>query len=195
MEENKDITREHIADWLNEGNPPTSHETDQTELALAKFAESHSVSPSTSIRQAILDKISGLNQQKKQADEIDFSHLPLLDSAANWFAWQKTVKDIHPPENYDGIHLHSLESNDHRELFVAWVKEYIDQEVHHDLIESFLLLEGTCECHLTGPDGVTRIVRMNPGDYITMQIGETHDVVITSLQPAKAILQWLRKSA
>ncbi len=36
---------------------------------------------------------------------------------------------------------------------------------------------------------------MGQGDFITMQIGETHDLVITSRQPAKAILQWWKLAA
>lgn len=109
--------------------------------------------------------------------------------------WAEVVRNIQPPDNFIDIHLHHLEINDHRELYVAWVKEYIDEEVHSDIIESFLLLQGTCECHILDGNGNARVVRMGVGDYITMQPGEIHDVIITSLEPAKAILQWKKLDA
>jgi mannose-6-phosphate isomerase-like protein (cupin superfamily) len=75
------------------------------------------------------------------------------------------------------------------------VKEMVDEEVHYDILESFVLLEGSCECHITNEKGETRIVRMGQGDYISMKLGETHDIVITSSKPAKAILEWRKLAA
>ncbi len=122
---------------------------------------------------------------------------PLVRSGpnANWLEWQAVLEGIEPPAEFDNIHLHTLESNDKRELFVAWVKEMVDEEVHHDILESFMLLEGSCECHITNEKGGTRIVRMSQGDFISMKLGETHDIVITSLKPAKAILEWRKVAA
>jgi hypothetical protein len=45
--------------------------------------------------------------------------------------------------------MHTLEENEERELFVAWVKEFIPEEVHTDVLESFLILEGSCTCYIT----------------------------------------------
>lgn len=114
----------------------------------------------------------------------------MLEETANWLDWQEATQGISPPEFFENIYLHPLESSEKRELFVIWVKEFVETEVHHDLLESFLILEGACECHITDEKGNTRIVRMGQGDFITMQLGETHDIRITSPEPAKAILQW-----
>ncbi|MBK8504236.1 MAG: cupin domain-containing protein [Saprospiraceae bacterium] len=65
--------------------------------------------------------------------------------------------------------------------------------MHHKVIESFLILEGTCECHITSEGGSTRTIRMRVGDFITMPLGETHDIWVTSGEPTKAILQWLKQ--
>lgn len=126
---------------------------------------------------------------------MSLDNLPILDQTSNWMDWQQAVEGINPPKDFDGIYLHSLESSPRRELFVAWVKEYVAEEVHTDIVESFILLEGTCECHITDAKGNASVVRMAAGDFITMHTGETHDVIITSLEPAKAILQWMKLSA
>jgi mannose-6-phosphate isomerase-like protein (cupin superfamily) len=189
------LDKSEIIQLLKDDSSVTENEIQQTEDALIGFASAFAVKPDPELKDKILNKIRSLNFSKNNLHVLDLENLPILSESSNWLEWKEAVKDIQAPEEYDGIHLHTLESSDKRELFVAWVKEYVEEEVHTDLIESFILLEGTCECHITGEDGITRIVRMGEGDYITMQVGETHDVIITSLQPAKAILQWMKLSA
>lgn len=197
MEKPHDISRDNIRDWLSENQhiQPSAKDIGDTENALQHFASAYSLNPPAGLREKILDNISRLNQQKAQRQPIQPDQLPLLDSNANWLDWAAAVEGIAPPEDFENIHLHTLESNDQRELFVVWVKEYVEEEVHHDLLESFLILEGACECHITDEKGVTRTVRMRQGDFITMQLGETHDLLITSSEPTKAILQWRKLAA
>lgn len=197
MNNKYDISKTEIEKLLSDepAIQPDMLDINQTEAALINFAKANSIVPPPALRNSILGKINTLEAQKKEHRPLDASNLPMLDSSANWLEWQSLVEGIEPPANFDNIYLHPLESNDRRELFVAWVKEMVDEEVHHDILESFILLEGTCECHITNEKGETRIVRMTQGDYISMQLGETHDVVITSLQPAKAILEWRKLAA
>ncbi len=195
MKKSIDINRDTINEWLNESSSPGKEELKQAEEALNRFASAYAVRPDPGLKDKVMDKIKSLNAEYQNKQHLSFEDLPLLSETSNWMEWEELVKDIQPPQHFEGIHLHSLESSDKRELFVAWVKEYIEEEVHFDILESFILLEGTCECHITDAQGNARVVRMGVGDYITMQVGETHDVIITSLEPAKAILQWMKLSA
>ena len=195
MKKSIDIDKSEISAWLKDGSSPDPMDVQQTEEALLKFASAHAVHPDPALKEKILNKIKSLNSAETNRQQLTLDNLPILDESSNWVDWADVVKDIQPPSNFDGIHLHSIESSDKRELFVAWVKEYVAEEVHTDLLESFILLEGTCECHITDAQGHARVVRMGVGDFITMQVGETHDVIITSLEPAKAILQWMKLSA
>ena len=196
MKKKYDITKDDINNWLsNEAEEAPVELTDQSEEALIAYAKAHSLTPPSHLREKILGKMKLLKRQGKQPRRYDINNLPFLDKNSNWLEWEETVKEIEPPDDFENAHLHPLESNDKRELFIAWVKEYIEEEVHHDLLESFLLLEGTCECHITDEKGQARVVRMGQGDFITMQLGETHDIVITSKKPAKAILQWAKLAA
>jgi mannose-6-phosphate isomerase-like protein (cupin superfamily) len=197
LKENKNISKETIRQWLNddESPDPSAEEILQSEEALFKMAESYSKPAPEHLRSSILQKINTLNAQKNHRQKLDVAHLPMLDEDSNWLDWAEAIKEIHPPENYHNIHLHSLESNEKRDLFVAWVKEYVPEEVHYDLLESFMILEGTCECHITDQAGDKRVVRMVAGDFITMQLGESHDIFATSPEPTKAILQWVKLAA
>ena len=193
LKDSNNILKKEIQEWLE--NDASTADMQQTEDAILRFAEAHAVSPDPGLKEKILDKIRALNSFVHNRQPLSLDHLPVLDKTSNWLDWQEVVKDIKPPEHFDGIHLHNLESSPQRELFVAWVKEYVDEEVHTDIIESFILLQGTCECHITDEKGNARVVRMSAGDFITMSPGEIHDVIITSLEPAKAILQWMKLSA
>lgn len=195
LKKKNDILKSDISQWLEDNSSPTGIEIQQTEDAILRFAAAHAVSPDPGLKNKILDKIKALNSNKNNREPLSLDNLPILDQRSNWMDWQEVVKGINPPKDFDGIFLHSLESSPRRELFVAWVKEYVAEEVHTDLIESFILLEGTCECRITDANGNAHVVRMAAGDFITMHTGETHDVIITSLEPAKAILQWMKLSA
>ena len=195
MKKSIEIDKSQITKWLRDESNPSGQEIQQTEDAMVKFASSYALTPDPALKEKILSKIHSLNSFKKNRQILDPDHLPILDETSNWLDWEEAVKEIKPPDHFEGIHLHSLESTEKRDLFVAWVKEYVEEEVHTDLIESFILLEGTCECHITDTEGNARVVRMQAGDYIKMQVGEIHDVIITSREPAKAILQWLKLSA
>ena len=162
---------------------------------LALDGAESTMQPSASVRSMILAKIEKLNEQARNRQSISLEDLPILNENANWLDWEAAVVGIEPPDEFDNIHLHPLESNDNRDLFLTFVKEIVPEEVHHDLIESILLLDGTCECHIWTESGNKQLVRMQAGDYIEMKIGEIHDIYITSAQPAKAILQWLKVAA
>jgi mannose-6-phosphate isomerase-like protein (cupin superfamily) len=197
LKNNNDISRERLVDWLTENpeKPATTEQVVEAEDALINYAKAHSLAPPDFLRERILAKLTALDTQANTRKKLQIDNLPLLTDNVNWLDWKELVEGIEPPDNFDNIHLHSIESNDKRELFVAWVKEMVEEEVHDDLLESFLILEGSCECHISNEKGETRIVRLGQGDSITMQIGETHDIVITSLQPAKAILEWRKLAA
>lgn len=174
---------------------PSKADLELTETALTAYAEQYAVSPPLSMRNKILSKLEKLNDQARNRHPFTLENLPILTAQSNWLDWEAAVEGIVPPAEYDNVHLHSLESNDTRELFVAWVQEIIPEEVHFDLLESFVLLEGTCECYIWSDNGDKRYVRMQVGDFIEMKIGENHDIYITSPQPVKAILQWLKVAA
>lgn len=189
MNKAADILRKDIKEILDDPNQ-SDFDIQLAEDALISFAREYTIDPPAHLKNRILSKIQLLNKNATERRGLHLDILPLLEENSNWLDWNEVVRGIEPPEDFDGIYLHMLESNKERDLFIAWVKEYVAEEVHYDLLESFLILEGTCECHISDTNGNTRVVRLAEGDFITMGVGETHDVIITSLKPAKAILQW-----
>ncbi|OWY21496.1 cupin domain-containing protein [Sphingobacteriales bacterium UPWRP_1] len=188
-----DITKQELEKLLaTKENTPASSETEATEDALLALASDFALAPPPDLKSKILGKLSLLKNRASPHEKLDINNLPLLTEKADWFAWQEVVKGIEPPDDYDNIYLHTLELTEKRELSIVWVNEMVPEEVHHDLLESFLILEGSCECDITDAEGNTRKVRLAEGDFITMPTGETHNIIITSAKPTKAILQWLK---
>lgn len=184
---------QHLTD--EQGNPPTATDLDKTEAALLAFAELHAVKPPLSMRDKILGNLQKLKSYEDNRQSFTLDNLPLLTPDANWLDWEAAVKGIEPAADFEGVYMHLLENNEQRELNLAWVQYEVPEEVHHDVLESFILLEGTCECHVFDKKGGCRVVKMRQGDYISFKIGEVHDIQITSAKPAKAILQWLKIAA
>lgn len=197
MNNRYDISLQGLSQNLTDaqGNPPTATDLDKTEAALLAFAELHAVRPPLSMRDKILGNLKKLKSFEDNRKPFTLDSLPLLTPDANWLDWEDAVKSIKPEEDYEGVYMHLLENNERRELNLVWVKEEVPEEVHHDVLESFILLEGSCECHIADENGHLRVVRMREGDYIGFKIGEVHDIQITSAKPAKAILQWLKLAA
>ena len=197
MKNRFNISRDLLHDILKDDDviSPSLTEIEQSEEALMAYANLHAVAPPLSMRDKILGKIQKISEQQVNRHSFTLENAPLLTPEANWLDWVEAVKGIAPPDNYEGVHLHTFRNDDVAEMHLAWVIQEVPEEVHHDVLESFILLEGTCECHIINEDGTQRTVRMREGDYISFKIGEIHDIEITSAEPAKAILQWLKIAA
>lgn len=197
MTQDNDETKNLLHDLLfsEDGHWLSDSDIELAESGLIEYARAHSVNPPSELKQTIMNRLNKLQANKHNSQHIDLRSPPLLDEESNWQDWQRAVEHIEIPSDFENIHLHPLESNEQRELFLAWVKDYVPEEVHYDLIESILILEGSCECLITAEDGKQSKVRLGPGEFISMKIGETHDIKITSSIPAKAILQWKKLAA
>ncbi len=197
MNNSHDISLQKLAQQLTDeqGNPPKPVDVEKTEAALLAYAELYAVAPPLSMRDRILGNINKIKDLQNNSQPFTLDNLPILTPEANWLDWEAAVKGIEPTEDFEDVYLHLLEDTDRRELNLAWVKQEVPEEVHHDVLESFILLEGSCECHIFDGKGGKRVVKMRQGDYISFKIGEVHDIQITSAKPAKAILQWLKIAA
>ena len=197
MKNRFNISRDLLSDIIKNDDVvnPSLKDIEQSEDALIAYAHLHAVVPPLSMRDKILGKIQKISDQQVNRHSFTLENAPLLTPKANWLDWVEAVKGIMPPNNIEGVYLHTFRNDDIAEMHLAWVIEEVPEEVHHDVLESFILLEGTCECHILNEDGSQRTVRMREGDYISFKIGEIHDIQITSSEPAKAILQWLKIAA
>ena len=93
------------------------------------------------------------------------------------------VRNLQPAEEFDNLFGINLFQDAEKEVTLLWSKEGVPEEVHEDVDERFLLLEGTANCHVG-----KEIFSMEAGDFMKIPLHTNHWVVITSEQPAKAIV-------
>lgn len=189
MNKKTEITKKEIGNWTENAS-----EADiiATENSLAQFANAYAEKIPGDTGKKIFANLDMLMHMKKTFVTPVAGQYPWLDADSNILVWEELVKGIQPPADFENIHLHTLVSDDKRDLFIAWVKQEVPEEVHHDMNESFMLLEGSCNCNITNAKGESRKVHMREGDFIAFALGESHDILITTSRPVKAILQWAK---
>jgi quercetin dioxygenase-like cupin family protein len=136
--------------------------------------------PRNGLKNQILDILENLALE----ENFDLNNPPLINSYSELQTWQKATAEILPPDDYDNIHLHPLREDEKVHLFVAWAKMNVPDELHNDMQESFLLLEGSCRCQIG-----EQFFDYQAGDFFMIPLDTFHNLEVTSAQAVKVILQ------
>lgn len=167
-------------------HPTIRAEIDRLTQALAAYAVEAPATPSPGLKSRVMMTLSKLGE----APAFDLNNLPLINAYSDADQWQRTVDSIHPPVNYRNVFGHALRQDDKVEQFLVWVRHSINPEDHHNERESFLILEGRCECSIGG-----ELVQLSSGDYLNVPVDQEHTVRVISDTPVKAIIQRLKMAA
>ncbi|RCR67904.1 cupin domain-containing protein [Larkinella punicea] len=138
------------------------------------------VAPDERLKKRILNTLNQLGKPPV----FDLGNLPLINAYSDAEQWQRTVASIQPTREFRNLYVHPLRSGNGIEQFILWVKEEVKPEDHHDERESFLILEGECECQIG-----TEKIRLSAGDYVDIPLDTEHTVRVLSPEPVKAIIQ------
>ncbi|WP_158798433.1 hypothetical protein [Pedobacter sp. L105] len=92
--------------------------------------------------------------------------------------------DMVLPENYEDNFVKIISHTREMTTMIVWLTE-LESEVHDDIHERFLILEGSCTI-VVEDEGIYNLKR---GDYMEIPLHKNHDVIITSAIHCKAILQ------
>jgi quercetin dioxygenase-like cupin family protein len=136
--------------------------------------------PRNGLKNQILDILDNLALE----ENFDLNNPPLINQYSEMSAWQKATAEILPPAEFDNIHLHPLREDEKVHQFVAWAKINVPDELHNDMQESFLILEGSCRCQIG-----EQFFEYQAGDFFTIPLDTFHNLEVTSPQAVKVILQ------
>ena len=150
-------------------------------LGIEQYASLHAVNPPDDVRSSVLSAIDALSE-KDSSEEHPLKHKE-ISKGASVAEWRKIAEGVEPPDDYD-IHLHQIYADQHKLLFIGWVKEMVPAEVHTDLYESFFLLEGSCTCKVGD-----EYIDLKEGDFFPIPLHVEHSLKVTSDHPVRAILQ------
>ncbi|MGA0560465.1 cupin domain-containing protein [Larkinella sp. VNQ87] len=115
---------------------------------------------------------------------FDLQCLPLINVYSDSEQWQRTLAGLSPAPEFRNLYVYPLRNHDGVEQFILWARHEIRPERHHDEHESFLILEGECECRIGG-----ETVRLKAGDFVRIPLKVEHTVRVVSPEPVKAVVQ------
>jgi mannose-6-phosphate isomerase-like protein (cupin superfamily) len=148
----------------------------------------YSMAPSGTLKQKIFDLIDTADSD----DTISLSNLPFISRHSNVAAWQQAVQSIAEPEGAEELKMLPLLDDSKREMYVAWLYNLLEEDGHQtdDFVESFLIIEGSCECNVGG-----KMLYLQAGDYLEIPPSTRHSILPTTANGGcvKAIVQ--RKKA
>jgi len=108
--------------------------------------------------------------------------------------WNECLKGLEPDKEFGDLKVRFLKETPDYELCLAWLTTELAETEHHaeEFVESFLILEGTCECNIGG-----QLIYLKTGDYLDIPIDTPHTIRSTSTQTGyvKALIQRRKPAA
>ncbi len=156
--------------------PQIRAELDRIELQLEGAAVSSGIEPSVSLREKVLNRIFGEGIAAGAS-------LPLISKTSDHREWLRLVSRHIPEDFTEGCYSRVLQQTGQLMQTLLVSSTDFDDEVHEDLHESFLILEGKCKCTVGDVEFF-----MEAGDYTEIPLDAVHRVEIVK-KPVIAILQ------
>lgn len=152
--------------------PEVKEELDQLFVLIGTPPETITpVLPPPALQETIWGSLDNINREKS----FDIRQLPVINKYSDYENWKRIVQPFMPgttePERTTTV---IRDSGGITQMLVVSRTDVAD-EIHENERESFLVLEGECECHI-GND----IFRLGPGGYIEIPLHTHHNVHVLS---------------
>ncbi len=155
----------------------------EIEVALEEYALSQAKEVDPTIKPFLMATIKYM-ERIGQGEEPTFPpKLHAGSTAADYQQWLGR-EDLGLTEPLDEIDAHIIGADGKITTAIAWLKNGAPPEVHKKELESFLIIEGTCNIVVDGVDN-----HLKAGDVFTIPLHLWHHVLVTSEVPCKIILQ------
>jgi mannose-6-phosphate isomerase-like protein (cupin superfamily) len=147
--------------------PEVGAEIRNIESVLEGYATTFAQEPPAELKETIWGTLENLNKEQ----HIDLSDLPVINKFTDHKAWLGVVKPLLPPQMKEDRIVKVLRESDKVIQMLIISKTHFDDEIHVHEHESFIILEGECEC--TVGDNV---FRLQPGGFTEIPLYTSHDV-------------------
>lgn len=162
--------------------PELMAELSQTREALFNYSAALSKEPAPHLKEEIWKLLENVNREEK----MDYQELPVLNKYSDKENWLKAVKPLLPSKLESDIFVKVIRNDEKLEQTLIWTKIDYPDEVHDDLQECFMVLEGECECYVGD-----KVFRLGPGGFLEIPLHVHHDVKIRS-EYVLAVVQRLK---
>jgi mannose-6-phosphate isomerase-like protein (cupin superfamily) len=163
-------------------HPAVQAEIDRTLEVLENYGPQRQ--PSPQLKNRVLNFLDAYLQPEK----VELANLPLIHLHSDVFAWAHTMTGLEPEVHLDNFAIRELKKTPELELNLVWLYGKMVEDEHDpdEFVESFLILEGACECDFEG-----KIVRFGAGDYFDVPPGVKHVIrnISETLPYIKGVVQ------
>lgn len=146
-------------------HPEIQAEIDRTLAAMERYPQGPE--PRPGLKNRVLDFLDAFLTE----ETVDLQNPPLLHGHSDADAWNRALQGVEPDILEPGLSARVLKETDDILLSVVWLSADLVEDKHADdeFMESFFILEGSCECDFEG-----RIVRFSAGDYFDIPANTRH---------------------
>lgn len=159
--------------------PGIRAEKESIEAGLEQQAKARAIAPPPALEDQIWGLLENLNREKQH----DLSDLPLINRFSDHKNWLRIVQPLLPPKFEEERTVQVLRADVGVIQMLVQSKTDFEDEVHRDEYESFIILEGECECRVGD-----HVFRLGPGGFTEIPLHTAHDVRILTPH-VTAILQ------
>jgi mannose-6-phosphate isomerase-like protein (cupin superfamily) len=151
--------------------PEIKAELTAIELAMERWAESTAMEPPAGLKERVLNQL-GFDDS---FIPLSLQQLPAIDKHADHQAWLNAAAHLAANEPLEDFVCHVLRDDDRIRQMLVITKIDVPEEDHDNLLESFFILKGHCECTV-GDD----FFRLGPGDFLEIPLHVKHNIKVTS---------------
>ena len=165
-------------------NPEVRQEIDAISVALENYAMANAIRPGRAVKPMLMATID-YSERIKNGEAVSFPpKLHKNSKVKDYSEWiNRSDLNVSPSQGED-ILAKIIGHTPEMTTAIVWIKNNAPMEIHDHELESFLILEGTCNIMVSDKANY-----LGPGDYFTIPLHQYHQVIVTSMIPCKAILQ------
>jgi mannose-6-phosphate isomerase-like protein (cupin superfamily) len=149
--------------------PVLQDELEACRQAMNQYAGAFSKKPPEHLKSSIWQVLENIGLEERG----DLNQLPFLNKYSSSQQWLKIVKPLLPEALDDDMFVKVIRDDEETMQTVIWSRVDYPDEVHDDLQECFMVLEGECECHVGD-----EIIHVGPGGFFEIPLHVHHDVKI-----------------
>lgn len=143
--------------------------------ALELFYEQDAIQNAVKLHPRVDKQMNVMLSALQTEKQMQLSETPLISIFSDADAWLELVTPLLPNDNFGDGFTSVLRNNNGVMQMLAISSIDIEEEVHEDVDESFLILKGTCICTIGNES-----INMGPGDFMQIPLYKPHSVSITS---------------
>ena len=160
-----------LVNQMRVAHPEVVAELASLEAFFEREALQHAVKPDSRFD----EKMQSLFLNLEIEQVMQLSDMPLVTSFSDADAWFEMISPLLPQGNFEGRFEKLLRNDDQVMQALVITPEGVDEEVHEDMHESFLILKGTCICTI-GNETIT----MGPGSFMQIPLNQPHTIAVAS---------------